>query len=90
MIGEGMALGILESESLVEDAMNDLEATATSDIGIDSSFGNYTPMTPNVNEDKRSFTINVYPSEGMDERALAEKVNEIIARWARNEEIVYA
>lgn len=83
-IPEGIAVGIDANADSVYDAMNDL-----SNMTVDA----YNPEVeaPAVNGGKGgTYTINVYPSEGMDEETLARRVGQIIAEQQERGEVVYA
>lgn len=91
MVGEGFAFGIGESSDIVNDAMNDITNAATgnvvADIGVSGNYakGGYELATQEM---PLGATINVYPSAGMDEQALADKVGRILNRQVNQRKAV--
>ena len=79
----GMAEGIEDEGDSVVKAMNDIAEDATT--AIDTEFGyNATAAAIGSGTSRSdSITINVYPSAGMDERALADMVQQRLALLQR-------
>lgn len=88
-IPEGVAVGIEANADSVYKAMDDL-----SNMTVDAYDPDLTAVAPATGTtDGRgsgAITINVYPSEGMDEKRLAERIEEIISDMQMRRRAVYA
>ena len=69
MVDEGFAKGLTDNAYLVDDAMSSLDPTIKGGT-VYSTFDN---LANGQSSDQ--ITINVYPSAGMDEKALAREIN---------------
>ena len=84
----GMAEGIEAEGDAVVDAMNGIATDAAT--AIDTDFGyNATIGTMNGASADSGITINVYPSPGMDERALADMVQQRLALAQRQRQTAW-
>lgn len=91
MIGEGLAIGITKSEDAVQKAMDELIGVATPAMDFNATvMSDQIAADPDSTGNNRMVTINVYPSEGMDEISLAQRVGDLLEKWTRQEEAVYA
>ena len=88
-IPQGIAVGIEANADSVYKAMDDL-----SNMTVDAYDPDLTAVAPATGTtDGRgsgAITINVYPSEGMDEKRLAERIEEIISDMQMRRRAVYA
>ena len=88
-IPQGIAVGIEANADSVYKAMDDL-----SNMTVDAYDPDMTAVAPATGmTDGRgsgAITINVYPSEGMDEKRLAERIEEIISDMQMRRRAVYA
>ena len=72
-ISEGVAVGILEGASMIDAAVEKVAKSTVSDLSIDTA---RTTTADAANNVVSPITINVYPAAGMDEKALADKVQQ--------------
>lgn len=86
----GLVDGITDNEGLVTDAMNELAdlTTGTLDANLAIPSGNGLPFRSGASIG--DITLNVYPSEGMDEEALAQRTVDMIVQQIQKEELVWA
>lgn len=94
-IGKQMAagLGIGFEKNVPTDDMVGSVAAALDEIGELEGPTLTADMTAPVENGRALYgqtVINVYPSEGMDEQALAEKIDRVLTRKAKRDEAVYA
>ena len=84
-IPEGIAVGIEANADSVYKAMDDLN-----DMTVSAYDPDITPAPVGITGAGGAITINVYPSEGMDEERLARRIDEILQESARRRMTVYA
>ena len=92
-VGRWIPEGIAEGIASVDTPTVEIEKTVNGMItAADMSLANATITSPKVtdNEYRGDITINVYPSEGMDERRLADMVAQRINDQVRRKAAVYA
>lgn len=85
-IAIGMANGITENLSFVEDAMDELSGVGN----LDKTFKSEISTTGKPTQRPGTITINVYGTDGMDEETLAEKVMRKLSNAYQQEEEAYA
>lgn len=79
-ISEGIAVGIEEGAGMINSAIDRVARSSVSDFNMDVSHGvSFDQMDGEGAEAESPITINVYPSAGMDERALADMVQQRLA-----------
>ena len=74
-IAEGIAVGITEGMGMIDDAVIGVKKLTLGDFGEDYTYN----ATAAEGYNASPITINVYPSAGMDERGLADKVQQQLA-----------
>lgn len=84
----GMAEGIEAEGDSVVDAMNDIAAEASTAIDTDFKYNATVDPIGGAPADS-GITINVYPSPGMDERALADMVQQRLALAQRQRQTAW-
>ena len=86
----GLVDGITDNEGLVTDAMNELAGLTTGSLDANLAIpsGNGLPFRSGASIG--DITLNIYPSEGMDEEALAQRTVDILVQQIEKEELVWA
>lgn len=85
----GMAEGIEDEGSAVVDAMNGIAKDAATAIDTDFSYDATAEAIGGGTATADGITINVYPSAGMDERALADMVERRLALLQRQKQAAW-
>ena len=86
-ISEGIAVGITEGMGMIDDAITGVTKMTLGDFndGLDG----YTYTAATTEQTASPITINVYPSAGMDERGLADKVQQQLALAQRQRQAAW-
>ena len=89
MLGEGLAVGLEDSEGLVQSAAENLLTAAEPDYGYDTEY-EMSGATGEGGYGAGQITINVYGAEGQDVGALADEISIRLQKMYRREVAKYA
>ena len=85
-IPEGIAVGINENDKMVTDAIDKIAKASVDTVDVDFSKHVTYSAEPTGQTAASPITINVYPSAGMDERSLADMVQQRLAFAQRQQQ----
>lgn len=89
-ISAGIAVGIDEGAGMIDSAIDKVARSSVNDFKLDvSQSGTFGDMNGERAETESPITINVYPSAGMDERALADMVQQRLALLQRQKQAAW-
>lgn len=85
----GMAEGIEDEGNAVIQAMNDIAADASGTIDADFAYSATTGMDSGTTAVPDNIAINIYPTPGMDVRAIADEVERRLAQVQRQKQAAW-
>ena len=88
-ISAGIAVGIDEGASMIDSAIDKVARSSVNDFNLDVAQGVTFGETSESTATESPITINVYPSAGMDERALADMVQQRLALLQRQKQAAW-
>ena len=88
-IPAGIAVGITENADMITDAMKDIASDTMNAFDTDFAYNGTAEALEGGAAASGSITMNIYPSAGMDERALADMVQQRLALAQRQKQAAW-